>query len=125
LKKVRAREEGMSNRKRNIAVFFLIIAAVSVVFGCAERSTALLAEDYKKMNDEELLRYFYRMNDEIERQEKQQGPQVNFGFGTFGHGSGVGAGIGTGNTAHTADELRARRIDIRMELKRRELNPDK
>jgi len=115
----------MLNRKLKIAVLFLIIAAVAVGFGCAERSKALLAEDYKEMNDDELLRYFYRMNDEIERQEKQQAPQVNFGFGSFGRGSGVGVGVGTGNTGYTAEELRTRRIDIRMELKRRGLNPEK
>lgn len=121
----REREECMLNRKLKIAVLFFIIASVSIVLGCAERSKELLVEDYKNMNNEELLRYFYRMNDEIERQEKQQDPQVSFGLGSSGLGPGIGAGVSTGNKEHTADELRARKIDIRLELNRRGLNPEK
>ncbi len=70
--------------KQNIILAFLIIAAVFLVVGCADRSKELLAEDFKKMGNEDLLRYFYRLNDEIESQEKQSGPQVGFGIGGFG-----------------------------------------
>ncbi len=108
--------------KRKIAVLILIIAAVAFVLGCAGKTKELLAEDHNKMNNEELLRYFYSLNDEIERQEKQ-GPEVGFGFGTFGHRTGVGVGVGTGATGYTADDLRKRRIDVRMELQKRGLNP--
>ena len=111
------------NMKRKIAVLILMIAAVAFVLGCAERTKELLAEDYTKMNNEELLRYFYRLNDEIERQERPQGPEIGFGFGTFGHGSGLGIGAATGATGYTADDLRKRRIDVRMELQKRRLNP--
>jgi hypothetical protein len=111
------------NMKRKIAVLILIIAAVVFVLGCAEKTKELLAEDHNKMNNEELLRYFYRLNDEIERQEKPQGPEVGFGFGTFGSRTGLGVGAGTGTTGYTADDLRKRRIDVRMELQRRRLNP--
>jgi len=109
--------------KQTITVLILSIAAVLFVLGCAERSKVLLAEDYNKMGNEELLRYFYQLNDEIERQEKPQGPEVGFGFGTFGHRSGLGIGASTGATGYTADDLRQRRIDVRMELNRRGLNP--
>jgi len=34
----------------------------------------LLNENYKKMSNENILRYYYSLNDEIERQEKQSGP---------------------------------------------------
>jgi len=76
-----------------------------------------------KMGNEDLLRYFYRLDDEIQRQEMPQGPEVGFGIGTFGHHSGIGLGIGTGSLGYTADELRKRRIDVRLELKKRGLNP--
>jgi hypothetical protein len=109
--------------KQTITVLILSIAAVLFVLGCAERSKVLLAEDYNKMGNEELLRYFYQLNDEIERQEKPQGPEIGFGIGTFGHGTGVGIGASTGATGYTADDLRQRRIDVRMELNRRGLNP--
>ncbi|MGZ3580759.1 MAG: hypothetical protein ACXWMH_09515 [Syntrophales bacterium] len=111
------------NKNRKIAVLILSIAAVVFVLGCAERTKELLAEDYNKMNNEELLRYYYRLNDEIERQERPQGPEIGFGLGSFGHGTGVGVGAATGTAGYTADDLRKRRIDVRMELQKRKLNP--
>jgi hypothetical protein len=111
------------NMKRKIALLILAIAAVLFVLGCAETTKELLAEDYTKMNNQELLRYFYRLNDEIEKQEKPQGPEIGFGFGTFGRGTALGLGAGTSATGYTADDLRKRRIDVRMELQKRNLNP--
>ncbi|MGZ3595737.1 MAG: hypothetical protein ACXWMV_10405 [Syntrophales bacterium] len=111
------------NKNRKIAVLILSIAAVVFVLGCAETTKELLAEDYNKMNNEELLRYYYRLNDEIERQERPQGPEIGFGLGSFGHGTGVGVGAATGTAGYTADDLRKRRIDVRMELQKRKLNP--
>ena len=113
----------MRNMKRKIALLIFVMAAVVFVLGCAERTKELLAEDYNKMNNEELLRYFYRLNDEIEKQEKPQGPEVGFGFGTFGSRTALGLGLGTSSAGYTADDLRKRRIDVRMELQRRGLNP--
>jgi hypothetical protein len=76
--------------KRNIAMVLMVIGALFFVMGCAEKSKELLAEDYKKMNNEDLLRYYYRLSDEIEKQEKQSGPQFGFGFGGFGSRGGAG-----------------------------------
>lgn len=109
--------------KRNIVLLFLIIAAMFLIWGCAERSKELLAEDYKKMGNEDILRYYYSLNDEIERQEKQSGPQVGVGLGGFGRGVGGGVGVSSGASGYTADDLRARRIDVRLELQKRKLNP--
>jgi hypothetical protein len=109
--------------KQNIILAFLIITSVFLVMGCADRTKDLLAEDFKKMGNEDLLRYFYRLNDEIESQEKQSGPQVGIGVGSFGRGAGGGVGVSTGGSGYTAEDLRARRIDVRLELKRRGLNP--
>ncbi|MCX5850278.1 MAG: hypothetical protein NTW65_12655 [Deltaproteobacteria bacterium] len=108
---------------RNISILLLIITAVIFILGCAGKSTELLAEDYKTMSNENILRYYYSLNDEIERQEKQSSPQFGIGIGSFGHGVGGGASVGTGGSGYTADDLRARRIDVRLELKRRNLNP--
>jgi len=109
--------------KRKIVLLLLLIVAMFFVSGCANQTKELLAEDYMKMGDDDLLRYFYRLNDEIDRQEKPQGPEFGFGVGTFGHGGGVGLGLGTGAMGYTADDLRRRRIDVRLELKKRSLNP--
>jgi hypothetical protein len=113
----------MMKIKMNIAVGMLIIFAALIIVGCANKSTDLLAEDYKKMNDEQILEYFYRLNDEIEKQEKQSGPSFGIGFGGMGRGVGGGVGVGTGGTGYTADDLRQRRVEIRMEMKRRNINP--
>ena len=111
---------------RNMTVLMFILTAVLIVLGCAGNSKDLLTENYKAMNNENLLRYYYTLNDEIERQEKQSGPQFGIGIGGFGghHGGvGGGAGVTTGGSGYTADDLRARRIDVRLELKKRGLTP--
>jgi hypothetical protein len=113
----------MMKMTRNIAMLLIILTTVFFVLGCAGGSKELLNEDYKKMSNENILRYYYSLNDEIERQEKQSGPQFGIGIGSFGHGVGSGASVGTGGSGYTADDLRARRIDVRLELKRRGLNP--
>jgi len=109
--------------KMNIAIGMLMIFATLIIAGCASKSTELLAEDYKKMNNEQILEYFYRLNDEIEKQEKQSSPSFGIGVGGIGRGVGGGVGVGTGGTGYTADDLRQRRIEIRMEMKRRNINP--
>jgi hypothetical protein len=113
----------MRKRMRNTAMLLIILTTVFSVLGCAGGSKELLKEDYKIMSNENILRYYYNLNDEIERQEKQSGPQFGIGIGSFGHGVGGGASVGTGGSGYTADDLRARRIDVRLELKRRGLNP--
>jgi len=113
----------MRKRMRNTAMLLIILTTVFFVLGCAGGSKELLKEDYKIMSNENILRYYYNLNDEIERQEKQSGPQFGIGIGSFGHGVGGGASVGTGGSGYTADDLRARRIDVRLELKRRGLNP--
>jgi hypothetical protein len=115
----------MMKIKMSVAIGLLLVVLL-IISGCAGQSKELLGEDYKKMNNEQLLEYFYRLNDEIEKQEKQAGPSFGIGIGGFGHGRegvGGGVGVGTGGTAYTADDLRQRRIEVRMELKRRDINP--
>jgi hypothetical protein len=109
--------------KQNLILLLLVFAVVFFVFGCADKTKELLAEDYQKMSNDDLLRYYYRLNDEIEKQEKQSGPQVGVGIGGFGRHTGGGVGVSSGATGYTAEELRARRIDVRMELKKRGLVP--
>lgn len=109
--------------KNTFILMLLAVTAVFLIFGCADKTKDLLAEDYKKMTNDDLLRYYYRLNDEIESQEKQSGPQVGIGVGGFGRHVGGGVGVSTGATGYTATELRERRIDVRMELKKRGLTP--
>ncbi len=110
-------------RKHKSTLLLAAMAAVLLALGCANQTKELLAENYPRMGDEDLLRYYYRLSDEIERQERPSGPQFGFGLGTFGHHTGVGLGVETGPMGYSADELRKRRIDVLMELKKRGLNP--
>ena len=109
--------------KRKVVLLVLIVAAVFLGFGCANNSKALLSEDYLKMSNDDLLRYYYQINDEIESQEKSSGPQIGIGIGGVGSGIGGGIGVGTGGRGYTAEDLRARRIDVRMELNKRGVTP--
>ena len=95
----------MLKKIRNIAILPVMLMALFFVLGCAGGSKELLAEDYKAMNNENILRYYYRLNDEIERQEKQTSPQFSIGFGGFGGSVGGGAEEGTGGTGYTANDL--------------------
>ena len=113
----------MSDGLRKIAFIVMLLAALGWIAGCAAGSQALLAEDYKAMDNENLLRYYYRLNDEIERQEKRSGPQFSVGIGGFGGSIGGGAEVGAGGTRYTAHDLGARRIDALMELKKRGVTP--
>ena len=114
--------------KSKIFMAYVAVIVALILLGCASKSTEMLAEDFNKMNNDQLLEYFYRLNDEIEKQEKQTGPSFGIGLGGFGFGHGHGGigggvGVGTGQTAYTADDLRQRRVEVRMELKRRNINP--
>jgi hypothetical protein len=113
----------MMKIKSTIAIGMVLFLTAFMFSGCAARSTELLAEDYRAMNDEQLLEYFYRLNDEIEKQEKSSGPTFGVGIGSFGRGVGGGVGLNTGETGYTADDLRKRRIEIRMELNRKNITP--
>jgi hypothetical protein len=113
----------MMKTKISIALLLLFLGTILLVLGCADKSKELLAENYKKMTNERLLEYFYQINDEIEKQEKSSGPSVGIGVGGFGRNAGGGVGVSSGSTGYTAEDLRARRIEIRLELKRRNLNP--
>ena len=67
---------------KNLAVLLAVFCLL--VLGCAGGSKEMLDEDFKKMNNEQLLEYFYRLNDEIEKQEKQTGPSFGIGVGGIG-----------------------------------------
>ena len=109
--------------KQNITLLLLVLVALMLVSGCANKTKELLAVKYQEMSDNDLLRYFYQLNDEIERLEKQPGPQVGIGIGGFGRHTGGGIGLSTGTGSSNAEELRKRRIDVRLALKERGVEP--
>ncbi len=109
--------------KHSIALLLLVLAALVLVLGCANKTRELLAVDYQGMSDNDLLRYFYHLNDEIERLERQGGPRVGIGLGSYGRSAGGSIGISTGTGSSNAEELKKRRIEVRIALKERGIEP--
>ena len=102
----------------------ILLSAVVVLSACAgtgARTQDLLQRDYRGMNDEELLTYYYQVNDQIAREERgATGSSVGVGVG----GGPFRVGVGTGLTrVPIAEELRERRNEVRAELHRRGLSP--
>ncbi len=103
--------------------------------GCANHARseagALLAQDFRKMDNDELLLYYYRLTEEIDRRERS-GPAssvgIGIGGGSWGWGSGGGSGVGVGVSTSApvgggggSDELRNRRAEVRAEMQRRNM----
>jgi hypothetical protein len=106
--------------------YFMIggLLLVCALLACATADSELLARDYTQLSDEDLLRYYYDLDEEIARCERQADrASVGVGTGVFGRGVGFGVGYRQGVATCDSQALRQRRIDVRMALKRRGLNP--
>ncbi len=109
-------------RIRKCTLPCLVIALL--VCGCAGRQKELLAEDYTAMTNDELLRYYYELNDEISRcVNESSGVSVGVGTGYWLHRLSIGLGLSRGVPTCNPDKLRRRRIDVRIEMQHRGLNP--
>lgn len=111
-------------------VMFVILAMT--LAGCAAKATRtqeLIAKDYVEMTNDDLLLYYYQIEDQIEAEESRStGSSVSVGIGTgfFGSGSHLGGGVGVSTGVgqrETAAELRDRRNAVRLELQKRGLQP--
>lgn len=116
-------------------VLLLALTAPLGLSGCANQARseagALLVQDFRKMDNDELLLYYYRLTEEIDRRERS-GPAssvgIGIGGGSWGWGSGGGSGVGVGVSTSTpvgsgggSDELRNRRAEVRAEMQRRNM----
>lgn len=99
--------------------FLLLLTAACV--GTGARTRDLLARDHQTMNDQELIAYYYQINDQIAREERSStGTSVGLGVGRGPIGVGISQGVSRGTVA---EELRDRRNEVRTELTRRGLRP--
>ena len=123
----------MHTNKTALAIFALLVLLVLLgLSGCANQTKsetgALLTQDYRKMDNDELTLYYYRLTEEIDRTERSgSGSAISIGIGggSWGWGgSGVGAGVSTttpvGGGGGTED-LRSRRAEVRAEMQRRNM----
>jgi len=103
-----------------------VISAICVLFllGCAgtgRQTEELLQKDYRAMSNPELQTYYYQLNDQIARVERQAtGTSVGFGVGNGPVRVGVNQGI---SRSVIADDLRERRNEVRGELTTRGMRP--
>jgi hypothetical protein len=109
---------------RDLKTMILLVLCALLLSGCAGSREALLARDYLHMTNDQLLAYYYELTDEIEKcagesSRASVGVGTGFGFDWFGIGVGVSKGI----PACNPEELRKRRIDVRLELQRRGITP--
>jgi hypothetical protein len=114
------KEDTVSVLKKMIG--FMVIALF--ISGCAGQQKELLAQDYLRMTNDEVLTYYYQLSDEIDRCTSESN-RTSVGLGTgFGLG-GVGIGLGVSESSPTcnADKLRQRRSEVRIELQHRGVNP--
>ncbi|MBW1866594.1 MAG: hypothetical protein JRE58_02720 [Deltaproteobacteria bacterium] len=109
---------------RHIVILFTILSALFLASGCAGTGNNILDQDSSSMSDEELLKYYYQLEEEIAKCERQS-DRASIGIGTgFGRrGIGFGLGVSQGIANCNADELRERRVDVRLQLKKRDVNP--
>jgi len=121
----------MQTMKTVSAVVALLALLASLgLSGCANQAGseagALLSQDIRKMDNDELLLYYYRLTEEIDRRERS-GPAsavgIGIGGGSWGYGSGGGVGVGVSTSAPVGgsgtEELRNRRAEVRAEMQRR------
>jgi predicted small secreted protein len=121
----------MQTMKTVSAVVVLVVLLASFVLsGCANQAGteagALLSQDIRKMDNDELTLYYYRLTEEIDRTERSgsgSALSIGIGGGSWGWGgSGVGAGVSTttpvGGGGGT-DDLRNRRAEVRAEMQKR------
>ena len=127
----------MQTKKITFTFLALLVLLASLgLTGCANQAGSeagtLIAQDYRKMDNDELLLYYYRLTEEIDRRERS-GPSSSVGIGIGGGswgggwGSGSGGGVGVGVSTSTpvggggTDELRNRRAEVRVEMQRRNM----
>jgi len=103
----------------------IVIALLLISTGCAGTQKELLALDHTKMTNDELLKYYFELSEEIDRCVSETNkspagfaPGFNLGF------LGIGLGFSSGRQACNTEELRKRRIAVKLELHNRGMNPE-
>jgi F0F1-type ATP synthase membrane subunit c/vacuolar-type H+-ATPase subunit K len=102
----------------------ILLILFLAVLGCAAgaQRQLLQVDDWRTMPDDELLSYYFALNEEIDRCEARR-PRGAIGLGT-GIGTGstrFGVGITQGVTGCNTERLRERRAIVRSELRSRGL----
>jgi hypothetical protein len=101
-----------------------LLVMAAFLGSCAGYDRGLLARDYPRMSDEDLLAYYYELSREID-QCVRSGDRTSVGVGTgFGLGRlGVWLGLSRGISSCDPRELIQQQARVRLELDQRGLSP--
>jgi hypothetical protein len=126
----------MQTMKTVSAFVALLVLLISLgLSGCANQTKsetgALLTQDHRKMDNDELTLYYYRLTEEIDRTERSgSGSAISIGIGGgswgWGGSGGSGGGVGVSTTTPVGggsgtSDLRNRRAEVRAEMQRRNM----
>lgn len=118
-------------RRKIITGLWIILLSV-LLSACANhsaRTNELLTVDYRSLSNDQLTLHYYDLEDQIEQVERSTvSPRVNLGFGLsrYGFNSGTSGGVGVSSgvgSNNTADDLRHRRNEVRLEMQKRGISP--
>lgn len=106
--------------------FWPLLLLVLLVSGCAassQRSNELLTVNYLSLADSDLQSYYRQLNDQIAAEERSRRGGTSIGIGIFNSPVAVGVSQHVGSGVTVAEDLRARRNQVRSEIDRRGLFP--
>jgi hypothetical protein len=116
----------------HLGFILFVLLSITTLSGCADHTAKtheLLAEDFLSLSNDDLILYYYKLEDQIEIVErKRRGSSVSFGLGlgSFSHGSGGSGSVGVttgGSQRDIATDLRDRRNKVKLELQHRKITP--
>ena len=123
------------NRKKPLCrgIILILVIISGLLVGCAanhsEKYKELLTKDYQSLSDNDLTLYYYELEDQIkvvDRERNSSSIRFGFGLGSYGSDYGGSGGIDATTRRGQADvsiNLRDRRDDVELEMKKRNLKP--
>lgn len=106
--------------------FWPLLLLALLLGGCAatsQRSNELLTVNYLSLPDSDLQSYYRQLNDQIASEERSRRGGTSIGIGIFNSPVAVGVSQQVGSGVTVAEDLRARRNQVRSEIDRRGLFP--
>ncbi len=101
-----------------IFMIFFVLGMLGCITGAEQKTTELLALDYRAMTDVELQAYYHQLSDQLARQSRATRTAGGSGQGSGSGGAGVSQPLGDDSGA---PPLRTRWNAVRRELRERGL----
>lgn len=120
------------NQWIQIGIILLVLLSLGLLSGCADHSAKnkeLLSQNYQSLSDDDLTLYYYELEDQIKiiKQDRNSSSiSLGLGMSSYGSSSGSSGGVGvttSGDHSDDATNLRERRNEVKLEMKKRDLKP--